>query len=136
MTDFTTVMDTTTIDVTFDIMNGSVIDATNYSFLSKLNKHFKLGPNGADTTLSAVQFTPTGFTIIEFSDKMKFHLFIMKYRPQFVVFNNPTNQMNLIVGTFYYNNDRNSIECYFTEDEKSQIIGLVFNNIYLLYSDA
>ncbi len=136
MTDFTTIMDTTTIDVSFDLVNSSILNPTAYELLSKLNKHFRLGPNGIDTTIGLNQFTSTGYPVIEFSDRMKFHLFIMKYRPQFVVFNNVTNRMNLIVGTFYYNYERNSIECYFTDNEKAQIIGLVFNNIYLLYSDA
>lgn len=135
MTDFTTIIDTTEMDVTFSLINGSITDVTNYSYLSKLNKYFHLGPRGSDTTITSLSFTKTGLPIISFNDKLKFQIFIMKYQPQFVVMNNTNNNSTLIVGQFYYNNDTNTIECYFTDEEKDDFIGLTFNNIYLFYSD-
>lgn len=136
MTDFTTIIDSTSVDVTFDLVNGSVFDETNHDVVDYLSKYFKVGPSGEDTTINSSNFTTTGYPIIQFDDRLKFHLFLLKYTPQFAVFNNIANQTHMIVGSFYYNYEQNSIECYFTDSEKSDALGFVFNNLFLFYTET
>lgn len=134
LTDFTSVLDSTFVDVSFELINFNITDTTYYSLLSALNKHFKLGPNAPDTTFSTSGFTETGYPIVTFNNKLEFQLFSMRYQPQFALFNHVVSQTNLIVGSFYFNSANNSLECFFTEDEKTLINGMVFNNILMFYS--
>ena len=134
LTDFTSVLDTTFVDVTFELINFNIVDTTYYDILSSLNKYFKVGPDSVDTTITSSQFSSSGYPIISFNSKLQYQLFSMRYHPQFVLFNNANTQTNLIVGNFYFNYVDSSIEGFFTEDEKTQMMGMVFNNIIMFYS--
>ena len=136
LSDFTTVIDSTASDLTFEFINNSVLDTTSHYLLSKLNKFFKIGPNGTDTTISASSFTSTGVPVLQFDSKLKYSIFHQRYNPQFAVFNNTSNQINVIVGAFYFNDNTKSVECYFTESERDSLLGLVFNNIFMFYSEV
>ena len=136
MTDLTTIIDTSFTDISFSFVNYNATDQTFYSLLEAINKHFKVGPNGTDTTIRSSSFSNTGYPVIEFIDKLKFQLFIMKYSPQFVLFNNVGNYTNVLCGSFYYNTDSNAIECYFTDEEKNALMGLTFDNVVMFYADV
>lgn len=133
MSDFTTILDSTTVSVEFDLTNSAITDTTCYSILSKLNKYFGVGPTSSDSTIKSSSFTSTGYPCISFNSAIDYNMFISRYSPQFAVFNNITTGVNIVVGNFYYNIDRKSVECYFTDSEKSDVIGMVFNNLFLFY---
>ena len=136
MSDYTTVIDTTTVALSFSLINKSVSDTTNNSLLSSLNKYFCLGPNGSDTTFTANTFSPTGYPVIQFTDRLRYNFFTLRYRPEFAVFNNSGTGSIAIGGNFYYNTETLSIDCYFTDAEKEDMIGLVFNNIILFFVES
>lgn len=136
MSDYTTVIDTTTVSILFTLINGSVADSTNSSLLAVLNKHFCLGPNGTDATFTANSFSSTGYPLIQFTDNLRYAFFSSRYSPQFVMFNNSGTGIKIIGGNFYFNNDTKTIECYFTEEEKTSLLGLVFNNVILCFTEA
>lgn len=134
MSDFTTIIETTSFDMTFDFSNYDIFDATNHSILAQLNKHFHVGPSGPDATISLNSFTSTGLPILEFDDAIKYAVFLSTCQPQFAVLNNTITEQQVLVGSFYFNTSNNSLEVFFTEEERTALVGSVFNNIYFFFT--
>lgn len=137
MSDLTSIIDTTITDLSFDLTNPYIGDESSYEMLRKLNKYYKLGPaSSTDDTIRSSNLTATGLPIITFDNYSSYNLFSLRYRPQFLILNNSNLGLTVLVGHFYYNYETKSLEAYLTTDERSSVIGMSFNNIYLFYTDT